>query len=576
MFPRISLKHILFIIFTLIASLPVLILAVWVEQSALDKEISSVEEKHLLVARNLTGDLERYVIDVESSLQLVAINLIKNKPIEGIPEHLDSLYLGHIFITDNEARILKQVTAKSRSKVDQFSSQTLNTLLPLIKSAKANPAIVVYSDMARTNEDETLFYLVKAVEQDKFVIGALLTTHIVEAQKKVSFGRRGHAAIVDRTGRAIAHPVPDWVKTSKDMSFLPPVKSMMQGKTGVSKFFTPAMQADMVAGYTVVPHSGWGVMVPQPFEELEERAGDVQIIALTITLAGIGIAGLISWFVAGALSEPIYSVVHATELDSDASKSPLATEVMSPRKLIPHELRILLSSFTLMRVKINNLTLQLHSKIDLANAEVKSQNDLLQKQSLELQKSNFKLEKLTYIDALTELYNRRYFDETLEKELDYAKRQSDTFSLMVIDLDHFKYVNDEFGHTVGDAVLCGISKVISHNVRATDVVCRVGGEEFAIILRHTDVSQVNSTAELLRKKIEAWAIEQAGAQITITASIGTITNEASSNENYSAGDLYRFADLAMYHSKKNGRNQITQYADIAHIHNPVSKFNSQS
>ena len=576
MFPRISLKYILFIIFTLIASVPVVILAVWVEESALDKEISSVEEKHLLVARNLTGDLERYVIDVESTLQLVAMNLMRNVLVEGLPEHLESLYLSRIYIADNDANILKQVSAKSKSKIEKFNSKALGMLLPLISAAKADQTKVFYSNMARSEDDETLFYLVKSLGHKQFVIGTLLTTHIIEAQKKVSFGRRGHAAIVDRTGRAIAHPVPDWVRTSKDMSFLPPVKEMMQGNTGVSKFFTPAMQADMVAGYTTVPHAGWGVMVPQPFEELEERASDVQIIALTITLVGIGIAGMISWFVACALSGPILSVVNATEMDSDSTKSPLGTEVMISRKFIPHELQVLLSSFTLMRVKINNLTLQLHSKIDLANAEVKSQNDLLQAQSLELQKSNFKLEKLTYVDGLTELYNRRYFDETMEKELDYAKRQEDVFSLMVIDLDHFKDVNDEHGHTVGDTVLCAISKVINRNVRATDVVCRVGGEEFAIILRHTGLEQVSSTAELLRNKIADWSIKHEDIEIKITASIGTITNTHNAEIGYTAGDLYRFADLAMYHSKKNGRNQITQYADIAHIHSPESKISSQS
>lgn len=565
MLPRIRLKHISFIIFILIASLPVLILAVWVQQSALNKEISSVEEKHLLVARNLTGDLERYVIDIESSLELVANNLIKDKEIEGIAEHLDSLHLRHISIANNEASILKQVTAKSISVILEYDAKTLKLILPIIKKAQGMPGRVHYSNLVRTGADETTFYLVKALHDQKIIIGALSTTHILEAQKKVSFGRRGHAAIVDRTGRAIAHPVPGWIKSMKDMSFLPPVKKMMQGETGVSKFFTPAMQADMVAGYSVVPRAGWGVMVPQPFEELEERANDVQLIALTITLIGIAIAGLISWYIVGILTDPIQSVVDATKLESDGSKSPFEPKALVPGYFAPHELRVLLSSFNLMRNKLNDLTAQLHSKIDLANAEVKNQNSLLQKQSIELQDTNAKLEKLSCTDALTEVFNRRHFDNSLVKEMNYADRQNDKFSLIMVDLDNFKDINDEHGHSFGDKVLCDIAKIILVNVRQTDTVCRVGGEEFAIILRHTDTDGVRTTAETLRMRIEKQVILCQDTKITVTASIGMVTYSANDPDKCSADDLYRYSDLAMYHSKKNGRNKITHHADLIHL-----------
>lgn len=392
MLPRIRLKHVLFITFTLIASLPVLILAGWVQQSALDKEVAAVEEKHLLVAQNLTGDLTRYIIDVESSFKLVARNLMKGNDIEGVSEHLASLYLRYIRIIDTEGVIVSQVATKPKIKTKPFLADTLQILEPIMKKARVAPEKVHYSNMVRTGEDETTFYLVQALPKDLYVIGALSTTHIQQAQKKVTFGRRGHAAIVDRTGRAIAHPIPSWVKSMKDMSFLPPVEFMMQGKTGVSKFFTPAMQADMVAGYTTVPRVGWGVMIPQPFEELEERANDVQIIALTIALIGIAIAGFISWYIAGILSQPIQSVVDATQFESDENQNPMVSEVSVTHRFIPRELCELVNSFNLMRSKLNIITSKLHSKIDLANEEVKNQNIKLQKYSDELLETNEKLE----------------------------------------------------------------------------------------------------------------------------------------------------------------------------------------
>ena len=391
--PRIRLKHVLFLTFTLIASLPVLILAVWVEQSALDKEIAAVKEKHLLVAHNLTGDLTRYIIDVESSFQLIARNLVRGNEIEGVAQHLDSLFLRDICITDSKGVIQKMVTAASHIPIMEISQETLSLLTPIMQQARSATGQVHYSDMVRTGPTETMFYLVEALDNDLYVIGALSTNHVLEAQKKVTFGRRGHAAIVDRTGRAIAHPIPDWVNTSKDMSFLPPVQMMKQGATGVSQFFTPAMQADMVAGYTTVPRVGWGVMIPQPFEELEERANDVQMIAITIALAGITIAGLISWYIAGILSQPIQSVVDATQFSSDEKQNPLVSEVSTAYRFIPHELRELLNAFNLMREKLNKITSQLYSKIDLANEEVKQQNDQLQEYSKKLLEANDQLEK---------------------------------------------------------------------------------------------------------------------------------------------------------------------------------------
>jgi diguanylate cyclase (GGDEF)-like protein len=381
-------------------------------------------------------------------------------------------------------------------------------------------------------------------------------------QKKISFGRRGHVAIVDRTGRAIAHPVPGWVKTSKDMSFLPPVKAMMQGKTGVSKFYTPAMKSDMVAGYTVVPRTGWGVMVPQPFGELEERANDVRLIALTIALVGIAISGLISWYIASILSNPIQSVVDATELGSDGSGNPLVSSVTSTQRFIPHELRILLNSFNFMRTNINTLTSQLHSKIDLANAAVAGQNLLLQHQSKVLIENNKKLEALTFTDSLTDLFNRRHFDSSLGKELAHARRHNEDFSLMMIDLDNFKQINDEHGHAAGDNVLLETAKTISRNVRKSDIVCRVGGEEFAIIFRHTDSHKIRGIAETLRKKVEQHPVSNHDQTISITASIGIATFQGCSETDITQDQLYKHADAAMYYSKNHGRNQITHFDDI--------------
>lgn len=316
----------------------------WVQQAALDKEIDAVKEKHLLIARNLTGDLTRYIIDVESSFRLVAKNLATNHKLDGFEQHLDTLYIRYINIIKMDGTIVNS-SSKSEKKSAALNPKVLNAIKPLLKKSITQIQTVFYSNMLRDQNNETTFYLIKAINQTLIAVGSLSTQHLREVQQKVVFGQRGHAAIVDKTGRAIAHPIKDWVATMKDMSFLPPVNSMMQGKTGVSQFYTPAMKADMVAGYTVVPIVGWGVMIPQPFSELEERAADVRIVTLLITIMGITIAGIFGWIVAGILSRPIQSVVTSANLKSDSSQLSKATTY---HRFIPFEIKELLGSFNKM------------------------------------------------------------------------------------------------------------------------------------------------------------------------------------------------------------------------------------
>jgi len=350
----IKLHYVLFICFTLISSVPVLFLASWVQQSALEKEVSAVKEKHLLVAQNLTGDLTRYVTDVESAFRLITTNIEKNNPVLGLPSLLSSLDFRYILVTDKDANILSQLKPKKIKNKPRYSpvilsSKILKLVLPYIKKSKQQPHNIFFSDLIRDNDGQTTFFLYKQISKNRFAIGSLSTQHIRNAQKAVIFGERGHAAIVDRTGRAIAHPIANWVATMKDMSFLPPVKEMMKGNTGVSQFYTPAMKADMVAGYTVVAKTGWGVMIPQPYEELVKRANDVQYISYTITAFGIAIAGLISWFIAGKLCLPINSIIQSTQ---QLQKGHGLKTVMVGFKYIPYELRNLVSSFNQMVIEI--------------------------------------------------------------------------------------------------------------------------------------------------------------------------------------------------------------------------------
>jgi len=218
--------------------------------------------------------------------------------------------------------------------------------------------------------------------------------------------------------------------------------------------------------------------------------------------------------------------------------------------------------FNSMRAQLNKLTSELHSKVNLANKEVQLQNSQLITQSTELLSINLKLEKLTLTDPLTELYNRRHFDILMESEFSYAIRKDESFSIIILDLDNFKQINDTFGHSEGDKVLRAIANTINENIRISDITCRIGGEEFAILCRHTDAKEVMVMVEKMRMSLNENRIKLNTNTIYITASFGVMTMPSDDIEIDSPHFLFRCADKAMYYSKDNGKNRVTHFNDI--------------
>jgi diguanylate cyclase (GGDEF)-like protein len=175
-----------------------------------------------------------------------------------------------------------------------------------------------------------------------------------------------------------------------------------------------------------------------------------------------------------------------------------------------------------------------------------------------------KLEEQSITDALTGLKNRRFFDERLHEEFRRAQRYGDYLSLIMVDLDHFKLVNDRHGHPAGDAVLRDAATLIRASIRDPDICARYGGEEFAVILPKTHMSGALAVAERMWRAIGAkeFAIGpgeegKAPRTIQVTASIGVAFYP--SKDINSSDLLLRFADQALYQAKKSSRNTICLY-----------------
>ncbi len=160
-----------------------------------------------------------------------------------------------------------------------------------------------------------------------------------------------------------------------------------------------------------------------------------------------------------------------------------------------------------------------------------------------------KLEELAIRDELTGLFNRKKLDEVLVNELRRSERFGHKFVLLFLDIDHFKDVNDNFGHQVGDNVLVEITKLIKHNTRSTDIVIRWGGEEFVVLFFETDIDMALKLAENLRQKVEQNEFKLVGHK---TISIGLSANQ----EGDTADTMIKRADEALYKAKHNGRNTI--------------------
>ena len=192
--------------------------------------------------------------------------------------------------------------------------------------------------------------------------------------------------------------------------------------------------------------------------------------------------------------------------------------------------------------ELENIVIERTSNLSIENA-------ILEKEIMERLKVEADLMHLATIDPLTSISNRRKFNEVLEYELQRDTRYGNELSLILCDLDHFKHINDEYGHNIGDEVLKEFTQLVSKNIRKTDVFARWGGEEFVLLLPESDISTAIEMAEKLRILTEKYQFSDVGK---ITASFGVTQLMKDDDEK----NFINRADEALYNAKDNGRNKV--------------------
>lgn len=194
-------------------------------------------------------------------------------------------------------------------------------------------------------------------------------------------------------------------------------------------------------------------------------------------------------------------------------------------------------------------------KLRAAREELRQKEQALQRQLDANRILQLQLQEQANRDPLTGLFNRRYLDATMERELARCERESQPLSLLVMDIDHFKRINDEHGHPAGDEVLRQVAQLLAGRARSSDVVCRYGGEEYVVLLPNMTAHTALVRAEEYRSQLQALGISFEDKTLHTTLSIGMASFPKHGN---TVHELIRLADAALYQAKQTGRNRVVE------------------
>ncbi len=297
--------------------------------------------------------------------------------------------------------------------------------------------------------------------------------------------------------------------------------------------------ASAVAEPTALSTLNWRVVVRQPESILLANVARLQRAILLISILGVVVFILLAWQAASLISRPI-------ELLTDSARRIRQGDEHARFSAPPASSRELQELSKALEGMSNTLLEQKHA-LETSNQRLEIK---VAHRTEELHRLNRELESLARTDALTGTPNRMAANEALLREFARFKRGHPPYAVLMMDIDHFKRINDTYGHATGDDILRSVASIIRDAIRGTDFFGRVGGEEFMALLLATDQIQAESVAEKLRSIVESTGLEPVG---TVTISIGACIVQTSDRN---PDDALKRADEALYRAKAAGRNRV--------------------
>ncbi len=509
----IRVRTVLIAAFLVASGMPLLTFWAWPHSAALQSEVNEANDRHLLLALTAADDLKDYHANVVKTVQTIAPLLAEGHPTDFAVPLLTQLRFRHFCVIDPQSGKVLRALPVGPVKIPQVLSPAM--LASVVDLADQPEGVVAPVRIAPDGQPEIL--LAQRIG-DRIVLASLGTGYVRDLSARIVFGLKGHAVVVDQTGRVIAHPRADWVADAHDLGGLEPVQQALAGTSGVRMFFSPAIGAEVIAGVAPVPGLGWGVMVPQPISELHAAAARIAQSARFVFLTGLGLSALIALVFSTLMSKGIQAVSAAarqmTQGDDRVRIRPLF------RSLTLTEIEELRTSFNTMAQEVGE-----------------------SRQTL--------LTMVTH-DSLTGLLNRRAFLAAGTDLIDRAAASGVHFVTFFIDVDHFKAINDIYGHAAGDALLVAVAQRLKALAGPDDVIARQSGDEFLLLhlLRPREKAETfgRTLADALAED-HTWT----GRRLTMTCSVGGCVG---SETGLVIEHLIRCADQAMYIAKEQGRGGL--------------------
>jgi signal transduction histidine kinase/ActR/RegA family two-component response regulator len=304
------LHHLLFIAFTLTAALPIGVLAWWESHASIAIERAAIEERHLLVARALAATLSRYIRDIDATFALIFDGDGLARPAPGLAGLLAALHVTRAAVLGPDGHPEAALPGLAAEPPGALPPPLLQELRLLAAGGNGRAAV---SNLHRDPAGQPIFYMVKQLPHERLGLATVSTADIAALPQSVTFGGHGYAVITDARGQVIAHPLKAWASASRDLSAVPVVAATMRRESGTSEYLSPAFNDTVLAGYAVVPETGWGVIVAQPVSGLYSQSARVTEVAAAIAAAALAGAMLVSWLLAIYLARPVRHVAATAE-----------------------------------------------------------------------------------------------------------------------------------------------------------------------------------------------------------------------------------------------------------------------